>query len=650
MFVFSPAPAGVRMALVLALLAPLKVTAEQEAIVVTATRLATPQSQVGSSVTVITAEDIERKQVKTVAEALRMVPGVDVVQAGGPGQQTSVFMRGASSSHTLVLVDGINIADPSSPSGAVDFSSLVLDNVERIEVVRGPQSTLYGANAIGGVVSITTRKGEGRPRATLSLQAGNHSSNYAQLGLMGATDQADYSFSGTHLKTHASSVTPEDLRTGLPAEADRYRNSTLSARLGFEAGKILDFSLFGRYIDDEQRIDPEVGFGTIEDPDARLKNREYFLRGESRAALLDGRWDALLAIAYTDYNRRNDNRRSNPFETLQQTRFQGDTLELSLNNDVYLAEGHTLTLGGGTKKESMNNDGFSDFGGFVVSELSRASERTNYAYLQDQFSFFERVFGTAGLRLDDRDDFGSELTYRLTGVYQHHPTNTRFSGSAGTGFRAPSLFELFGFTPNNFGSAFRGNPDLEPEKSVGWELGFDQSLLAGRLAFGATWFRNDVKDLIETVFDSSFNSTPENINKVHLRGFEAFVSGDILQDLSVRLDYTFTDADVSDNSDRPLLRRPRKKAGATLNYQATDKGHIYLGVDYTGKRKDIDRATAAVIKASDYTVVDSAVTYDVNPQFRLEARVNNLLDAHYEPADGFEALGRNYMLGFTGKL
>lgn len=647
---FSSTPFGVNLALAAALLAPFGAFAEQDPIVVTATRLATPESQLGSSVTVITAEDISRKQLKTVPEALRTVPGVDVVQAGGPGQQTSVFMRGASSSHTLVLVDGINIADPSSPSGAVDFSSLVLDNVERIEIVRGPQSTLYGANAIGGVISIVTRKGQGRPRATLSLQAGNHSSNYQQLGLRGASDQFDYSLSGTHLKTHASSVTPEDLRGGLPAEADRYRNNTLSARLGFAASDVLDFALFGRYIGDKQRIDPEVGFGTIEDADAELKNREYFLRGESRAALLDGRWEATLAAAYTDYNRRNNNRRSNPFETLQQTRFQGDTLELTINNDLYLAENHTLTLGGGTKKESMNNDGFSDFGGFIVSELSEAGERTNYAYVQDQFSFMERIFGTAGLRLDDRDDFGSELTYRLTGVYQHRPTHTRFSGSAGTGFRAPSLFELSGFTPNNFGSAFRGNPDLNPEKSFGWELGFDQSLFADRLSFGITYFKNDIKDLIETVFDVNFNSTPENINKVHLSGFETFVAADILSNLSARVDYTFTDADVSDNSNRPLLRRPRKKASATLNYQVTDKAHAYLGVDYVGKRKDIDRATAAVIKAKDYTVLNTALNYAVTPQFSLEARINNLMDKNYEPADGFEALGRNYMLGFTGKL
>lgn len=632
------------------LCAPLAVVAGQNPIVVTATRIATPESRIGSSVSVITAEEIARRQYKSVAAALRALPGVDVVQSGGPGQQTSVFIRGASASHTLVLIDGINITDPSNPTGAVDFSTLLLDNVDRIEVVRGPQSTLYGANAIGGVVNIITRKGQGAPRTTLTLEGGNHATYFQQLGFQGAVDNLDYSISGTHLKTHASSVTPEDLRNGLPAEADHNRNTTLSTRLGLQATDTLDFSLTGRYIDEHTDLDPEVGFGTIEDPDAQLHNREYFVRGAGHALLFDGRWDATLAVSWVDYNRRNDNPRTDPLETLQMTRFQGDTLEYSLNNDVYLSEVHTLTLGGGSKREHMDNDGFSDYGGFIVSELSSASARTNYVYAQDQFSVGERISGTAGLRLDDRDDFGTELTWRFTGVYRHLPTGTRFNASVGTGFRAPSLFELYGYTPNNFGSEYRGNPDLDPEKSLGWEVGVEQALLAGRLQLGTTWFRNDIENLIETVTDASFNSTTENINKVRLRGVEAFVAMQPLARLSARIDYTFTDAHVSDNSDRPLLRRPRNKASANITYTPAADVSLDLGADYVGKRKDIDRVTAAVIDAGDYTVFNAAVSYTVNPALRLEARINNLLDTHYQPADGFEALGRNFLLGFTASL
>lgn len=633
-----------------ALCVPLAAVAEQNPVVVTATRIATPESQVGSSVSVITADDIARKQYKTVAGALRALPGVDVVQSGGPGQQTSVFIRGASSSHTLVLVDGINITDPSNPTGAVDFSGLLLDNVERIEVVRGPQSTLYGANAIGGVINIITRKGQGRPQTSLTLEAGNQATGFQQLALRGALQRFDYSLGGTHLKTHASSVTPEDLRNGLPAEADHYRNYTLSTRLGLQVSETLDFSFTGRYINDRTELDPEVGFGTIEDPDAKLKNREFFVRGAGHAVLLDGLWDATLAVSYVDYNRRNDNPRDDPLGTLQKTRFQGDTLDFSLDNDFYLSEAQTVTLGGGSKRESMDNDGYSDYGGFITDELSSASARTNYAYLQDQFSVGERVFGTAGVRLDDRDDFGTEVTWRLTGVYRYLPTGTRFNASAGTGFRAPSLFELYGYTPNNFGSAYRGNPDLDPEKSFGWEIRVEQAWLSDRVQLGATWFSNDIENLIETVYDSSFNSTPENINEVQLQGVEAYLALQPLARLSMRIDYTFTDADVSDNSDRPLLRRPRNKASADIVYTATRNTTLDLGADYVGERKDVDRVSAAVIDAPAYTVFNASVTYTVNPALRLEGRINNLLDKNYEPADGFEALGRNFLLGFTATL
>ena len=622
-----------------------------EEVVVTATRIATPLSQVGSSVTVITADEIRRRQYRSLAQALRMVPGVDVVQSGGPGQQTSVFMRGASSSHTLVLMDGINISDPSSPNGAVDFSSLMLDNVERIEIVRGPQSTLYGANAIGGVINIITRKGKGPTRATLTMQLGNNTSNRQQAAVRGSKDRFDYSLGGTHYKTHANSVTPADLRNGIAAEADHYRNNSLSTRLGYHFSDDLGFEFFGRYIDAKAQTDPEVGFGTIEDPDARVKDREYFLRGSGDAVLLDGVWNANLSVAYTDYSRRNDNEQQSPFETLQKTQFNGDTLEISTKNDFYLVEDHVLTLGAGTKKENMDNSGFSIFGGaFRIDELSKADARTNYAYAQDQFSFGERLFGTAGLRVDDRDDFGSELTYRITGTYQLQETGTRLNGSVGTGFRAPSLFELHGFSPNNFGTAYRGNPDLDAEKSFGWELGFDQSLLSRRLEVGATYFKNDIKNLIETVFDPLFNSTSDNINKVHIDGVETFVSARLHRTLSARVDYTFTDIDSSDDSDRPLLRRPRKKASATLNYQPLEPVDLYLGVDYVGKRKDVDRLTGSTIKAQDYTVFNTSLSWQLHRQFSLDLRVDNLLDKHYEPADGFEAVGRQYMAGFTATM
>lgn len=651
--IFAAAPA-------LPLRADDTVTADQ--VVVTATRIPTPGEQLGSSVTVITAADIESRQYRSLAEALRSVPGLRVVPAGGPGQQTSVFIRGASSSHTLLLLDGTNAADPSNPSGAADFSNLPVDNVERIEVIRGPQSTLYGSNAIGGVINVITRKGEGQPSASVTMEAGSNSTANQYVTAQGVAQQINYSLSLTHLKTHGDSVTPQRLREGNPEEADHYRNYSASSRLGMELGRDMEFSVFGRYVDSKSGYDPEVGpfdppafaFNTAEDPDAELRNKEYFLRGEGRASLLDGLWDALLAASYTYYDRRTDNDRDDPARTLEQVHYLGEALEVSLSNDFYVSEAHTLSAGLGTRQEELDASGFREFPfppfpPFVVSEDSDADARTHYAHAQDQFSFGERLFGTLGVRFDDHEDFGSETTYRATAAYNHPATETRITASVGTGFRAPSLFELYGFSPNNFGSAYVGNPDLHPETSFGWDLGFEQTLAGERLGFGATYFVNDIDDLIQLVTDPvSFNQTSENVDKVEIQGVELFLKAKPVNPLQLAVSYTYQDIDQDDaSSDTEVVRRPRDKGNLDIDYAVTGTLKLYLGLDYVGQRKDVIRAydSAATVSLKSYTTANVTFSYEPSREWRFFGRVDNLTDEHYEPADGFQAPGRVLVLG-----
>ncbi len=622
---------------------------EMDDLVVTATRLATPRGEVASAVTVITAEDIQRKQYRSVAQALRSVPGLHVVQSGGPGQQTSVFMRGSNSNHTLVLIDGIEVSDPSSPAGAVDFSSLWLDNIERIEVVRGPQSTLYGSDAIGGVIHISTRRGEGSLNGTGKLEGGSDNTFNQQASAAGATERVNYSFGLTHVDTDGDSVTPSRLRNGVSAEDDNYENWTTSARLGVELSDSLEVNLFGRYIDSETDLDPELfdpvfGGGTTEDRDAELDQTEYFLRAEARSQLLDGLWDATLSSSYTDYDRKNRNDRQLPSETLTRTQFDGDKLKFELKNDFYVLDAHVLTLGLETEKENMDSGGFSDFGGFFVGEQTDADARNNAAYAQDQFSYAERVFGTVGLRYDDHDDFGHELTYRIAPVYVHRETNTRLKASVGKGFKAPTLFQTDGFTPNNLGSFYRGNPDLDPEESFGWELGFEQILWSDRLSFGVTGFKSDIDDLMQVVFDSSFNSTYENIDEADIIGAEAFIRIQPLASLAVSLDYTYTDAE-DDDTGEPLLRRPKHKLDLDLEFRPVNRASINLAVNYVSNYKDISRETAATIHGDDYAVLDVTGEYQLNKQWRLFGRVENATDEHYEPADGFQAADRGLFAG-----
>ncbi|MEA2078395.1 MAG: TonB-dependent receptor [Pseudomonadota bacterium] len=625
---------------------------EMDDLVVTATRLATPRGEVASSVTVITAEDIERRQFRSVAHALRSVPGLHVVQSGGPGQQTSVFMRGANSNHTLVLIDGIEATDPSSPAGAVDFSNLWLDNIERIEIVRGPQSTLYGSDAIGGVIHITTRRGEGKLHGAGKLEGGSDNTVNQQASAAGSTDRVNYSVGVTHVDTDGDSVTPRRLRNGVSAEDDNYENWTTSARLGMAVSDRLEVTFFGRYIDSETDLDPELemfGFGTTEDRDARLDQTEYLLRGEAKAQLLDGLWEATFSTSYSDFDRKNRNDRQSPTETLTRTTFDGDKLKFELKNDFYLMDAHVMTLGLETEKENMDSGGFSDFGGFIVGEETDADARNDAVYAQDQFSYGNRVFGTAGLRYDDHDGFGSEVTYRLAPVYVHRETNTRLKASVGTGFKAPTLFQTDGFTPNNFGSFYRGNPDLDPEESFGWEIGIEQAFWDERLNVGVTWFKSDIDDLMQVVFDPFFNSTYENIDEADIQGAETFIHVQPLESLAVRLDYTYTDAEDDDTGEQ-LLRRAKHKLDLDVEFRPLSRASINLAVNYVSDYKDISRESAGTIKGDDYAVLDIAADYQLNKQWRLFGRVENATDEHYEPADGFQASDRGLFAGAELKL
>jgi vitamin B12 transporter len=625
---------------------------EMDDLVVTATRLPTPRRQVASSVTVITAEDIQRRQFRSVSDALRSVPGVHVVRSGGPGQQTSVFMRGSNSNHTLVLIDGIEASDPSSPAGAVDFSSLMLDNIERIEVVRGPQSTLYGSDAIGGVIHITTRRGEGDLHGAGKLEGGSDDTFNQQASVAGSTDRTNYSFSFTRIDTDADSVTPSRLRNGASAEDDNYENLTTSARVGVELSNTLEFNFFGRYIDSETDLDPELesfGFGTTEDRDAELDQTEYLLRGEARAKLLGGLWDATFSTSYTDYDRKNRNERQSSTETLTRTDFEGDKLKFELKNDFYVHDAHTLTLGLETEKEDMDSGGFSDFGGFIVGEKTGGDTRNNAVYMQDQFSYGDSLFGTLGFRYDDPDDYGTEVTYRVAPVYVHGETGTRIKGSAGTGFKAPTIFQTDGFTPNNFGSFYRGNPDLDSEESFGWEIGIEQALWNDRLNLGVTWFKSDIDDLMQVEFDEFFNSTYENIDEADIHGVEAFIHATPFKPLTVRLDYTYTNAEEHDTGD-PLLRRPKHKLDLDMSYRPVPKVNISLAANLVSDYTDISRETGATVSGDDYTTLDITAEYNINRHWRVFGRVENATDEHYEPADGFQESDRGFFAGAELKL
>jgi vitamin B12 transporter len=455
-------------------------------VVVTATRTDTPAAQVASSVTVVTAEEIERRQLRLVTDVLRRVPGVDVRRNGGPGSVTSIFMRGGDSDHVLVLLDGVELNDPSSPSRAPTLNDLTTEDIERIEVVRGPQSVLYGGDAMSGVIQIITKRGSGKPRVVGSGEGGSYSTARGVVSVSGATGSLNYAVSGSYWSTDGFSANSSGF------ERDSYENGTTSARGGWKLND--QFSLDGmlRYSNAKVEYDASP---TVEH-DHHIDTEQWLARFAPRLSLFDGRWVQTLSGQFSR-NERDTKATSflKPGVPSFHTQIDGNLYALDWQNELRLIKGHLVTLG---LEQQWEEADFvrQDFDTFEFKAFD--DSRDNFAvYLQDQITWGERLFGTAGFRYDNSSDFESEVTYRFTAGVSVPEIHTIFRTSYGTGYKAPSLAEL------NLNS-FAPNPNLDPEKSKGGDVGFETSLYDGRFVTTATFFYNDVDDLIIT-----FDQDPE---------------------------------------------------------------------------------------------------------------------------------------------
>ena len=613
-------------------------------VVVTATRLPTAIGEVGSSITVITAEGMEARGHRLVPEALRGVPGLRTTQLGGPGRVTSVFARGANSNHTLVLVDGIEMSDPSAPNGAFNYAHLLSAGLDRIEVLRGPQSTLYGSDAIAGVINMVTAPGRGRPNVAGWLEGGSNETISAGARLGGETGRLAFAATAAAHTTAGESITAARLRGGAAAEDDSYENLTGSLRLDYRPLPDSEITLTARYIETETDLDPSP-----EDPNAFETTQQYFARVAARALFFDGLWEPTVALAHSHHDRDNIDRPDALSVTNSVIFNSGDRNKIEWRNDFFVHPDHVLTIGLESEAERFTDLQSANFGfGFTIAGATKADVRTNALYVQDQFTLSDRLFGTIGARIDDHDRFDRELTYRVAPVYWHRETDTRLKGAIGTGFRAPSLFELFGSSFDSFGGIGTGDPNLKPETSQGWEVGFEQRLLGGAATLGATYYESRIEDLVVIAFAFP-DSTTVNLNEAELSGVEAFVTLAPAPEIELQLGYTYTRAaDGATGAD--LLRRPKHKVDLDLRAQPRPATTIAAGMIYVGGHTDVTFATGQIIKRGGYTVFDLAGHYDLTPAMRVSAQVENLLDRDYEVADGFRGFGRRGYLGMRARF
>ena len=588
-----------------------------DTIVVSATRVPTPELQVASSVSVVSADEIAARQAQTLPEVLKQLPGLNVVQTGGPGGQTSMFMRGTNSNHTKVLVDGIDVGDPSNAGGAFDFAHFLTQDIEKVEILRGPQSGLYGSDAIGGVINIITKSGSGPAQFNAALEAGSFNTFNQNGSLSGSSDRFHYAANLEHFHSGKTPVTPLDLLA--PGERridDDYDNLTASTKLGFFVTQNFDVGLVARYTDSHVRLTGE-NFNNFpfDFPDASQSANntlQTYARAAAHLLSFEGTLEQTIGAAYTKI-------RSSDFSPASaRSDAAGQRVKFDWQGNIKLAAGEQLVLGAEHERDQ------------ITLPIS-ASTKIDSGYAELQSGFGDRIFDSVSMRYDQDERFGGKVTYRLAPAFLITESATKLKASVGTGFKSPTLNQLFQSFPA-FG--FFANPNLRPESSLGWDAGFEQALAADTLRFGITYFRNRIKNLIA---DSADFTTDINVGRAATQGVESFAAFRPLQGLTLRFDYTFTQA-TDEVSHQELLRRPKHKGSLNADWRPTLRLLLNASILSVGSWVDGNRDFSIQrLNAPPYTTVDLAAGYDVSSHLNVYARINNLLDRRFENPVGFLA-------------
>ncbi len=603
-------------------------------IVVTATKTKANAKTVGSAFTIITSEEIEKKQARTAIDVLRSAPSVDVVQTGGPGGSAAIFIRGAKNEHTLVLVDGIEVNDPTSVGRNFNFAHILASDIERIEIIRGPQSTVYGSDAMGGVINIITKRGKGAPVMSATVEGGSYDTSSATASARGRTGSINYSITATRYVTDGISSANE--KDGA-IESDGYNNTSAGLNVGFDPTDALSFNLTLKYIDANGDIDAGGGVGG-DDPNFTMETKELFAKGDICLLLFDDRFESRLSYSTATFDRgyfdATDD--AHPQDSSKNT-FNGSTTKIEYQGNLYLADWNTLTLGveSETDKAESVYESESSYGPF--SSVFDNKELSNIGYyIQEQINPLGSLFLTLGSRVDSNSEFGTHTTYRATVAYLVDAIGITIKGSYGTGFKAPSLFQLY---------SQYGDENLSPETSLGWDIGVEKKYDHRNATIGVAYFFNEFKDLIDYDFgDSKY----KNIGEAETNGLEIYGQIDLLDNLQARVAYNKTDT-KDRQTEEALLRRPKDKISVDMNYAFLPGANATVSYLRVGEREANDYSTyPSVRKQMDsYSIVNLAASYAVNNSIKVFGKVENLGDAEYEEVLGYGTAGRSYYAGIN---
>ena len=574
---------------------------EQEAVVVTATRTAETVDESLASVSVINRTDIEQSQANNITELLRLQAGIDVARSGGPGQQTGLFLRGTNSNQTLVLIDGVRAASPTT--GAFAWQHLSLTDIERIEIVRGPRASLYGSDAIGGVIQIFTRDNKGMH---IRGQVGSYNSKLAEAGI-GGGDKIKYSLNVTTQDTEGFSATNEKLSYFNP-DNDGYKNTSASGRLAFTLSKKTELRFSAWYADSETAYDDWQVNNINNTFDAKLINQTTT------------HWSQTLSVGLSQ----DDTEDQSVFGKGQ---IKAERLMVDWQHNFTLSLNHLLTAGLSTLKDEARNENL-DLNTINFDN----SVRNDAAFIELQSQLGEHTLNISG-RIDDHETYGDHTTGLLAWGYTPI-SDLRLTASYGTGFRAPSLNDLY--------YPFFGNPALEPETSQTVELGLRYKIHKQQ-QIRLSAYRTDIENLI--VYDF-VTSQAENINDSRIDGLELEYEYNRSHWLLLATLTLQNAINKSDNSD--LLRRPREKFSLQMRRALANEGSVGLEWLYVGER--LDRSLSGDETLDPYQLINLSGVVKMAKNLWMEARVDNLLDEDYEQVYGYNTPGLSVFLGVNYKL
>jgi vitamin B12 transporter len=583
---------------------------EAEPVIVSATRTDIPLDQSPASVSLISSDDLEQKQIERVSDALREVPGLNVVQTGTPGQLTSVFMRGLPSEDMQVLLDGIPINQ--GLAGQFDFANLTTDDIDRIEVARGPQSTVYGPRALAGVVQIFTKQGTGKPGFTFSSEGGSYDTFRESLESDGKLGEFDYSVGASRFDT--DNARPNN----------NYRNSSGIADVGWSPNEQLRIgSLFVYSLSDTGN--PNTIFNPR--PVDHFLTEKWFIAPHVDLRLGDW-WEHKLIFDY-DHERQLNDPNQDGFVGPTCALFERTTVDYQ--NDLKPASWLTLTSGffysrvNAGQERPFVSQAFGPQPTFISDHTQEVA-----GFLQTTIDIDNFIF-VAGGRLDNFNQFGDVWTYRFAGSYKIDKTNTTLHSSVATGFSPPSSQDkIFGM---NFG--------LRPEKDLGWDIGIEQRLWENRVRVGATYFHNDLSNVIG--FNGQFQTL--NLGAAETQGVEMELRAQPIADLTFTASYTYLDAektssaDISQPQGARLPRRPRNEVYVSGSYLWWKKLRTTIAAKFVNAREEINFG-GPNFDIEDYSFVNVAAEYEINPHMSIFGRIDNLTNEHYAEVFGFPALGR----------